>query len=122
MFSFFSKLFSTQEQEILTDKYIIRINDYTYDIPSQKSFEDLKTEFMSYVLSNKLEQATSTDHKYNISFINTDKVQLQISVTKREYVAQLLDNINHNILNNNLAKLTIFVIFKSLESYCTSNS
>ena len=41
MFSYFSKNFNAKEQEILNDKFLIHINDYTYDIPSEETYKSL---------------------------------------------------------------------------------
>jgi len=107
MFSFFSKLFTVEQQEILNDKFIIKVNDYTYDIPNEESFNSLKDTFTSYVFSNQLDDAKSTDIKYTITFINNNNQKLLISVTKREYIIELLDLINKNVLSKKMESLRI---------------
>ena len=107
MFSFFSKLFTVEQQELLNDKFIIKVNDYTYDIPNEKSFNSLKDTFTSYVFSNQLENANSSDIKYTITFINNDNQKLLISVTKREYIVELLDLINKSVLPKKMESLSI---------------
>jgi len=107
MFSFFSKLFTAEQQEILNDKFIIKVNDYTYDIPNEESFNSLKDTFTGYVFSNQLDDTKPSDIKYTITFINNNNQKLLISVTKREYIIELLDLINKNVLSKKMESLSI---------------
>jgi hypothetical protein len=93
MFSFFSNLLNFKEKDILNDKYLVTINDYVYDISSYDDYKNLQSKFFNYVVLNKLENVKS-GNKYNISFSNNNKNDLMVSVTKREYIIELLNDIN----------------------------
>jgi hypothetical protein len=107
MFSFFSKLLSPEQQTIITDKFIIQINDYKYDINDEESFDLLKNSFMKIVFENNLEKVESSNNKYTISFINNNNKKLLVSVFKREYVIELLECINKNTLSKRLELLNL---------------
>jgi hypothetical protein len=107
MFSHFSKYLSNKEQEILNDKFIIQINEYSYDIPTEIEYKDLQSKFITYVINNKLENKEPSYNKYDVKFNNNNKIEFIISVFKREYIIELLDNINKNSINLNLSSLKI---------------
>jgi hypothetical protein len=107
MFSYFSKFFSPEEQKILSDKYIIHINEYTYDIPSEENFKELLNNFMVHILNNKYGNTSDNLNKYTINFINNEKSELIASTINREYVVELLESINNITLNNKLTSLTV---------------
>ena len=107
MFSHFSKLFNTKEKQILSDKYIIHINEYTYDIPSEETYKDLLNEFMVQMIKNKHSFVSSNTNKYTINFVNNQKSELIASTVNREYIVELLENINNITLNNKLESLTV---------------
>jgi len=107
MFSHFSKYLSNKEQEILNDKYIIQINEYSYDIPTESEYKNLQNKFITYVINNKLENIEPSFNKYDIKFNNNNKTEFIISVFKREYIIELLDNINKNSINLNISSLKI---------------
>lgn len=111
MLKFFNALFTPDQQKILNDKYIISINEYIYDIPSFEIYSQLQRDFTEIVLQNKFDNQSNDQSdnltKYNVSFKNTQKLDISITVTNREYIIQLLENINSNILNNKVKSLNI---------------
>jgi len=107
MFSYFSKFLSPEEQKILSDKYIIHINEYTYDIPSEEKYKELLNDFMVHIFNNKYGNTSDNLNKYTINFINNEKSELIASTINREYVVELLESINNITLNNKLTSLSI---------------
>lgn len=107
MFSYFSKNFNAKEQEILNDKFLIHINDYTYDIPSEETYKSLLNACITHVFNNKYINESSNLNKYTINFVNNQKSEMVISVINREYIVELLENINNVKLNNTLSELSI---------------
>ena len=119
MLKFFNALFTPDQQKILNDKYIISINEYIYDIPSFEIYTQLQKDFTEMVLLNKFnnknnnQNNTSSDEsreevpKYKVSFKDNEKLDISISVTNREYIVQLLENINLNVLNNKVNTLNL---------------
>jgi hypothetical protein len=120
MLKFFNALFTPDQQKILNDKYIISINEYIYDIPSFEIYSQLQKDFTEIVLLNKFNNQNDTHSdshsdksrddevpKYRVSFKNNEKTDISISVTNREYIVQLLENINLNILNNKVNTLNL---------------
>jgi len=120
MLKFFNALFTPDQQKILNDKYIISINEYIYDIPSFEIYSQLQKDFTEIVLLNKFNNQNDThcdSHsdknrddevpKYKVSFKNNEKLDISISVTNREYIVQLLENINLNVLNNKVNTLNL---------------
>jgi len=116
MLKFFNALFTPDQQKILNDKYIISINEYIYDIPSFEIYSQLQKDFTEIVLLNKFnnqnnirseENRDEEVPKYKVSFKDNEKLDISISVTNREYIVQLLENINFNILNNKVNTLNL---------------
>lgn len=107
MFSFFSKLLSQEQQDVLNDVFVIQVNDYSYDIPDEQSFNELKETFMGFVLENKLLDVKPSDIKYNVTFLNNNNKKLVVSVSKREYIIQLLELINKNVLPRKLESMSL---------------
>ena len=118
MLKFFNALFTPDQQKILNDKYIISINEYIYDIPSFEIYSQLQKDFTEIVLLNKFKNNNQTENhsdrssddevpKYKVSFKNNEKLDISISVINREYIVQLLESINLNILNNKVNTLNL---------------
>ena len=120
MLKFFNALFTPDQQKILNDKYIISINEYIYDIPSFEIYSQLQKDFTEIVLLNKFKNQNDTHSdshsdksrddevlKYRVSFKNNEKIDISISVINREYIVQLLENINLNVLNNKVNTLNL---------------
>ena len=95
MFSYFTKFFNEKEKQILNDTFLIRINDYTYDIPSEETYKSLLNTCLTHVLKNKFINESSNLSKYTINFINNQKSEMVINVINREYITELLENINN---------------------------
>ena len=106
MFSYFTNLYNAKEKAILSDKYIIHINEYTYDIPSEEIYKQLLNDFMVKIIKNKNDNVSNT-FKYTINFINDQKSELIATTVNRDYIVELLDNINNITLNNKLESLTV---------------
>jgi len=71
--------------------YSIIINDSEYLIKSSDKYNNLLTNFIKYIILNKSYKLTT--NKFNIIFKNNNKYDYQFSLTAREYIMDLLDNI-----------------------------
>ena len=106
MFNKLIGICNDDDNRILADNYIIKINDYVYDIPSSKTYNNLKTKFMNYLLTTKKE----SDNKamiYKIIFLKNERQELLISIVNRDFVIDLLENISTETLLDNLQLLNL---------------
>lgn len=71
--------------------YSIIINDSEYLIKSSDKYNNLLTNFIKYIMLNKSYKLTT--NKFNIIFKNNNKYDYQFSLTAREYIMDLLENI-----------------------------
>ena len=71
--------------------YSIIINDSEYLIKSSDKYNNLLTNFIKYIMLNKSYKLTT--NKFHIIFKNNNKSDYQFSLTAREYIMDLLDNI-----------------------------
>jgi len=71
--------------------YSIIINDSEYLIKSSDKYNILLTNFIKYIMLNKSYKLTT--NKFNIIFKNNNKYDYQFSLTAREYIMDLLENI-----------------------------
>jgi hypothetical protein len=96
----------SNENDLLSENYIVKINDYVYDIPSSKTYNNLKNKFMNYLVTNKIECENKSIH-YKIIFLKNQRQELLISIVNREYVVDLLENISMETLLDNLKLLNL---------------
>lgn len=101
MFKFFMSLMTPDQQEVLKSTHRITVNEYSYEIESLNSLMNLQKEFMQSILQNS-KSNVKPDINYKVSFIIDNKINLEVSIFNREYVVDLLENINKF---NQLAKL-----------------
>lgn len=101
MFKFFMSLMTPDQQEVLKSTQHITVNDYSYEIESLDSLMNLQKDFMQSILQNS-KSSSKPDINYKVSFIVDNKVNLEVSIFNREYIVDLLENINKF---NQLAKL-----------------
>jgi len=71
--------------------YSIIINDSEYLIKSSDKYNNLLTNFIKYIMLNKSYKLTT--NKFHIIFKNNNKSDYQFSLTAREYIMDLLENI-----------------------------
>jgi hypothetical protein len=71
--------------------YSIIINDAEYCIQSSDKYNKLLTDFIKYIILDKSHKPTT--NKFSIIFKNNNKDEFFISLTKREYIIELLENI-----------------------------
>jgi len=71
--------------------YSIIINDSEYLIKSSDKYNNLLTNFIKYIMLNKSYKLTT--NKFNIIFKNNNNYDYQFSLTAREYIMDLLENI-----------------------------
>ena len=79
--------------------YSIIINESEYNIQSINKYNYLLTNFIKYIFLDKL--GKSTTNKFNIIFKNNNKNDIYISLTNREYIIELLEDINK--INSNIS-------------------
>lgn len=106
MFNKLKGICNDEDNGILADNYVIKINDYVYDIPSSKTYNNLKGKFMNYLLTTKKDQENKT-MEYKIIFLKNQRQELLISIINREYVIDLLENISTETLLDNLKLLNL---------------
>jgi hypothetical protein len=94
------------ENEVLSDNYVVKINEYVYDIPSSKTYNNLKNKFMNYLFTTKKENDNNMV-QYKIIFFKNQRQELLISIVNREYVVDLLENISMETLLDNLKLLNL---------------
>jgi hypothetical protein len=75
--------------------YSIIINDAEYYIQSIQKYNYLLTNFIKYIFLDKSKK--STNNKFSIIFKNNNKDDIFISLTNREYIIELLEEINQII-------------------------
>jgi len=75
----------------ILNMYSIIINDAEYCIQSSDKYNKLLTDFIKYIILDKSHK--STTNKFSIIFKNNNKDEFFISLTKREYIMELLENI-----------------------------
>jgi hypothetical protein len=101
-------LMTPDQQEVLKSTHRITINDYSYEIDSLDSLMNLQQEFMQSILQNsKSNTSTTPDINYKIEFIIDTKVNLAVSIFNREYIVDLLENINKFNQLTKLQKLNL---------------
>jgi len=93
MFKFFMSLMTPDQQAILKSTHRITVNDYSYEIESLDSLMNLQKDFMQSILQNS-KSSSKPDINYKVSFIVDNKVNLEVSIFNREYIVDLLENIN----------------------------
>ena len=71
--------------------YIIIINDAEYFIESNNKYNCLLTNFIKYVIMDKSDE--SSTNKFSILFKSNNKNDFYFSLTKREYIIELLKEI-----------------------------
>ena len=71
--------------------YSIIINDSEYLIRSFDKYNDLLTNFIKYIMLNKSYKLTT--NKFNTIFKNNNKSDYHFSLTAREYIIDLLEDI-----------------------------
>ena len=71
--------------------YSIIINDSEYLIRSFDKYNNLLTNFIKFIMLNKSYKLTT--NKFNIIFKNNNKTDFQFSLTAREYIIDLLEDI-----------------------------
>ena len=72
--------------------YSIIINDAEYYIQSIQKYNYLLTNFIKYIFLDKSKK--STTNKFSIIFKNNNKDDIYISLTNRDYIIELLEEIN----------------------------
>jgi hypothetical protein len=77
--------------------YLIIINEVEYYIQSIQKYNYLLTNFIKYIFLDKSKK--STTNKFSIIFKNNNKNDFYISITNREYIIELLKDINEINLN-----------------------
>jgi hypothetical protein len=79
--------------------YLIIINEVEYYIQSIQKYNYLLTNFIKYIFLDKSKK--STTNKFSIIFKNNNKNDIYISLTNREYIIELLEDINK--INSNIS-------------------
>ena len=93
MFKFFMSLMTPDQQAVLRSTHRITVNEYSYEIESLNTLMNLQKEFMQSILQNS-KSSSKPDINYKVSFIIDNKVNLEVSIFNREYIVDLLENIN----------------------------
>ena len=106
MFKFFMSLMTPDQQEVLKSTHCITVNDYSYEIESLESLMNLQKDFLQSILQNS-KSNTKQDINYKVSFIIDNKVNLEVSIFNREYIVDLLENINKFNQLSKLGKLSL---------------
>jgi hypothetical protein len=106
MFNKLKGICNDDDNGILADNYVIKINDFVYDIPSSKTYNNLKTKFMNYLLTTKIDLENKT-MLYKIIFLKNQRQELLISLVNREFVIDLLEHISTETLLDNLQLLNL---------------
>ena len=75
--------------------YLIIINEVEYYIQSIQKYNYLLTNFIKYIFLDKSKK--STTNKFNIIFKKNNINDVYISLTNREYIIELLEDINSTI-------------------------
>ena len=76
--------------------YSIIINYSEYLIKSSDKYNILLTNFIKFIMLNKSYKLTT--NKFNIIFKNNNNYDYQFSLTAREYIMDLLENIKLKML------------------------
>jgi hypothetical protein len=81
----------------------ITINDSTYPIETIEGFNTIKKNIFENIVSKKnmndKYQTNNYTTKYTVSFYNNNLKELEIYLYNREYIVDLIEDININNLN-----------------------
>jgi len=87
--------------------YIIKIDDYKYEIKNKQIFDELKNDCLKDIFNYKMNYTNNNLIKYNVSFLINYKIDMIISVTDRHHIIELLSNIININLMYDINKLNI---------------